>query len=56
VENSSYQGDQSLNIIFQAGTTLQQLTSTTEALTFQSVALLVIFAFLSILPVLLKNR
>ena len=41
---------------FQAGTTLQQLTSTTEALTFQSIALLVIFAFLSILPVILKNR
>lgn len=43
-------------VAIQAGTTLQQLTSTTEALTFQSIALLVIFAFLSILPVVLKNR
>lgn len=43
-------------IAIQAGTTLQQLTSTTDALSFQSVALLVIFAFLSILPALLKNR
>merc|ERR1712141_239668 len=43
-------------IAIQAGTTLQQLTSTTDALSFQSVAILVIFAFLSILPALLKNR
>merc|ERR1712110_924068 len=43
-------------IAIQAGTTLQQLTSTTDALSFQSVALLVIFAFLSILPAILKNR
>merc|ERR1711902_320112 len=43
-------------IAIQAGTTLQHLTSTTDALSFQSVALLVIFAFLSILPALLKNR
>lgn len=43
-------------IAIQAGTTLQQLTSTTDALSFQAVALLVIFAFLSILPALLKNR
>ena len=43
-------------IAIQAGTTLQQLTSTTDALSFQSVALLVIFAFLSILPALVKNR
>lgn len=43
-------------IAIQAGTTLQQLTSTTDALSFQSVALLVIFALLSILPALLKNR
>jgi len=43
-------------IAIQAGTTLQQLTSTTDALSFQSIALLVIFAFLSILPALLKNR
>lgn len=43
-------------IAIQAGTTLQQMTSTTDALSFQSVALLVFFALLSILPALLKNR
>lgn len=43
-------------IAIQAGTTLQQLTSTTDALSFQSVALLIFFAVLSILPALLKNR
>lgn len=43
-------------VAIQAGTTLQQLTSTTDALSVQSVALLIIFAFLSILPALLKNR
>merc|ERR1719210_1188538 len=43
-------------IAIQAGTTLQQLTSGLDALTFQSVALLVLFAFLSILPVLMKNK
>jgi len=43
-------------IAIQAGTTLQQLTSGLDALTFQSVALLVVFAFLSILPVFLRNR
>lgn len=43
-------------IAIQAGTTLQQLTSTTDALSFQSVALLIFFALLSILPALLKNR
>jgi len=43
-------------IAIQAGTTLQQLTSTTDALSVQSIALLVVFAFLSILPAILKNR
>jgi len=43
-------------IAIQAGTTLQQLTSGLDALTFQSVALLVVFAILSILPVFLRNR
>ena len=40
----------------QAGTTLQKLTSTTDAITVQSVTLLVVFAILSILPVLFKDR
>jgi len=43
-------------VAIQAGTTLQQLTSTTDALTFQSVMLLIVFALLSIVPVLFRNR
>jgi len=43
-------------IAIQAGSTLQQLTSSLDAFNFQNVALLVLFAFLSILPVFLKNR
>jgi len=43
-------------VAIQAGTTLQKLTSTTDAITVQSVALLVVFAVLSILPVLFKDR
>ena len=43
-------------IAIQAGTTLQQLTSGLDALTFQSVALLVIFAFISILPPIIRSR
>jgi uncharacterized membrane protein YdjX (TVP38/TMEM64 family) len=43
-------------VFIQAGTTLQQLTSSTDAITAQSVVLLVVFALLSLLPVLLKNR
>jgi len=43
-------------IFIQAGTTLQQLTSTMDPITVETVALLVVFAVLSILPVLLKNR
>merc|ERR1711973_339429 len=43
-------------IAIQAGSTLQQLTSSLDTFNFQNVALLVLFAFLSILPVFLKNR
>lgn len=43
-------------VAIQAGTTLQQMTSTTDAVTFQSVILLVVFAILSILPVLFRDR
>lgn len=43
-------------IFIQAGTTLQQMTSTMEPITVQTVVILVIFALLSILPVLLKNK
>lgn len=43
-------------VAIQAGTTLQKLTSTTDAITVQSVTLLIVFAILSILPVLFKDR
>lgn len=43
-------------VFIQAGTTLQQMTSTMDPITPQTVGLLVVFALLSILPVLLKNR
>ena len=43
-------------IFIQAGTTLQQLTSTMDPITWDTVLLLVVFALLSILPVLLKNK
>lgn len=43
-------------IFIQAGTTLQQLTSTMDPITVETVALLVVFAILSILPALLKNK
>merc|ERR1719464_1248417 len=43
-------------IFIQAGTTLQQLTSTMDPITPTSVGLLVGFAVLSLLPVLLKNK
>lgn len=43
-------------IFIQAGTTLQQLTSTMDPITVETVALLVVFALLSVLPVLLKNK
>merc|ERR1711962_1787984 len=43
-------------VFIQAGTTLQQMTSTMDPITVESVALLVLFALLSILPVLLKNK
>jgi len=43
-------------IFIQAGTTLQQLTSTMDPITPETVALLVVFALLSMAPVLLKNK
>jgi len=43
-------------IFIQAGTTLQQLTSTMDPITVETVALLVVFALLSIAPILLKNK
>merc|ERR1719357_5438 len=43
-------------IFIQAGTTLQQMSSTMDPITPTSVGLLVGFAVLSLLPVLLKNK
>lgn len=43
-------------IFIQAGTTLQQLTSTMDPITVETVLLLVVFALLSILPAIMKNR
>jgi len=43
-------------VAIQAGTTLQQLTSSTDAITIWSVAILAGFAILSIIPVLLRRR
>jgi len=43
-------------VFIQAGTTLEQLTSSSDAITVESVSLLVIFALLSLLPILLKSR
>jgi len=43
-------------VFIQAGTTLQQLTSSTDAITVESVALLIAFALLSLVPILLKNK
>lgn len=43
-------------VAIQAGTTLQQLTSSTDALTTWSIGMLVGFAILSITPVLLRGR
>ena len=43
-------------IFIKAGTTLQQLTSTMDPITVEIVLLLIVFAFLSILPVLMKNK
>merc|ERR1719154_571920 len=43
-------------IFIQAGTTLQQLSSTMDPITVESVALLVIFALVSLVPILLKNK
>jgi len=43
-------------VFIQAGTTLQQMTSTMDPITPESVSLLVLFALLSLVPVLLKNK
>lgn len=43
-------------VAIQAGTTLQEMTSTSDAITVQSVVLLVVFALLSVLPVIFKDR
>merc|ERR1719210_2322006 len=43
-------------VFIQAGTTLQQMSSTMDPITPTSVGLLVGFAVLSLLPVLLKNK
>ena len=43
-------------VAIQAGTTLQEMTSTSDAITVQSVILLVVFALLSVLPVIFKDR
>jgi len=43
-------------VFIQAGVTLQQLTSTMDPITIESVALLVIFAIISLVPVVLKDK
>lgn len=43
-------------VFIQAGTTLQHMTSTMDPITAETVCLLVLFAILSLLPVLLKNK
>ena len=43
-------------IFIQAGTTLQQLTSTMDPITVETVLLLIVFALLSLLPIVLKNK
>lgn len=43
-------------IFIQAGTTLQQLSSTMDPITVETVLLLVVFALLSLVPVLLKDK
>jgi uncharacterized membrane protein YdjX (TVP38/TMEM64 family) len=43
-------------VFIQAGTTLHQLTSTMDPITPETVGLLVLFAVLSLVPVLLKNK
>ncbi|XP_046394699.1 transmembrane protein 41B-like isoform X2 [Ischnura elegans] len=43
-------------VAIQAGTTLHQLTSSGDAFSFTSVALIALFAVLSLVPVFLKNR
>ncbi|KAG8223557.1 hypothetical protein J437_LFUL004431 [Ladona fulva] len=43
-------------LAIQAGTTLHQLTSSGDTVSFTSVALIVVFATLSLVPVFIKNR
>jgi len=43
-------------VAVQAGTTLQQLASATDAFNSQSIILLVIFASLSLLPVIFQSK
>jgi len=43
-------------IFIQAGTTLQQLSSTMDPITVETVLLLVVFALLSLVPVILKDK
>lgn len=43
-------------VAIQAGTTLQQMASTSDAITPQAIILLVVFAILSILPVVFRDR
>ena len=43
-------------VAIQAGTTLQKLTSSKDAVSWGAVALLAVFAMLSLLPVLFKKR
>merc|ERR1711997_111299 len=43
-------------IFIQAGTTLQQLSSTMDPITVETVLLLIVFALLSLLPIVLKNK
>lgn len=42
-------------IYIQAGTTLNKLTSSTAVLSYQSIAMLTVFALISLLPILFKN-
>jgi len=43
-------------VAIQAGTTLHQMTTSADALSFTSVSLLALFAVLSLLPVLFKAK
>ncbi|KAH9503352.1 Transmembrane protein 41B [Bulinus truncatus] len=43
-------------VFIQAGTTLHKLSSTSEAMSWFNIAILVLFALVALLPVLLKNK